>query len=157
MPMMDIHIYKPPTQTVQIHLQISAADSYEFGRSTVLRLLISFFLFLKFSLPSLGDERGPQHTEEGEAGASVQAQGEHAALPGRGGGPPPGPAAGLLRPELPLLQAQGHDQEARLGAGADPRGADVFLKSVKCHSKFDEPYKSSVSVFEFKVKLLFVT
>lgn len=29
-----------------------------------------------------GDERGPQHTKEGEAGETVQAQGEHAALAG---------------------------------------------------------------------------
>lgn len=74
------------------------------------------------SHPSSGDERRPQHTQEGEAGTSVQAQGEHAAFPGRGGGPPPGPAESFLRQELPRLQAQSHDKEARLGAGADPRG-----------------------------------
>lgn len=69
-----------------------------------------------------GDERGPQHAKEGEAGATVQAQGEHAALTGWGGGPAAGPAEGLLRPQLQGLQAQSHHQETRPGARADTRG-----------------------------------
>lgn len=73
---------------------------------------------------SSGDERGPQHTQEGETGASVQAQGEHATFPGRGGGPSAVPAEGLLRQELPRLQAQSHDQEARFGTGTDQRGVE---------------------------------
>uniref|UniRef100_A0A0E9V556 Uncharacterized protein n=1 Tax=Anguilla anguilla TaxID=7936 RepID=A0A0E9V556_ANGAN len=49
-----------------------------------------------------------------EAGEALQTQGEHAALSGRGGGPAPQPAEGVLRQELPRLQAQDHGEEARV-------------------------------------------
>lgn len=48
-----------------------------------------------------GAEWEPVHTEEGEAGVAVQAEGEHPALPGRGGGQPAPPSAAVSRARVP--------------------------------------------------------
>lgn len=88
------------------------------------------FALLLFLCAFIGDERRPLHAQGREAGASVQAQRNSAALSGRGGGAPAGTAEAGVRPQLQGPQTPDCGPEARVRAGAAERGNAVYSHNI---------------------------